>query len=42
MGSEMCIRDRVSSERRGTYVWYRINPEALGALSALLAVPTPA
>lgn len=32
----------VSSERRGTYVWYRINPEALGALSALLAVPTPA
>ena len=28
----------VDSERRGTYVYYRIQPTALGALSALLAV----
>lgn len=28
----------VDSERRGTYVYYWIKPEALGALSALLAV----
>jgi len=28
----------VDSERRGTYVYYWIQPEALGALSALLAV----
>lgn len=28
----------VGCERRGTYVYYWINPEALGALSALLAV----
>ncbi|MCD6638589.1 MAG: metalloregulator ArsR/SmtB family transcription factor [Nocardioides sp.] len=28
----------VDSERRGTYVYYWINPEAIGALSALLAV----
>ena len=32
----------VSCERRGTYVFYWINPEALGALSALLAVSAPA
>lgn len=29
----------VTSERRGTYVWYRIESETLGALSAFLAVP---
>lgn len=28
----------VDSERRGTYVYYWINPEALGTLSTLLAV----
>lgn len=28
----------VGCERRGTYVFYWINPEALGALSTLLAV----
>lgn len=28
----------VDSERRGTYVYYWIKPEAIGALSALLAV----
>ncbi|MCK0110658.1 metalloregulator ArsR/SmtB family transcription factor [Ornithinimicrobium sp. F0845] len=28
----------VDSERRGTYVYYWIQPEALGTLSALLAV----
>lgn len=28
----------VDSERRGTYVYYWINPQAVGALSALLAV----
>lgn len=32
----------VGSERRGTYVYYWINPEALAALSALLAVTEPA
>ncbi|MGO1166510.1 MAG: ArsR/SmtB family transcription factor [Janibacter sp.] len=32
----------VGCERRGTYVYYWINPEALGALSALLAVGVPA
>ena len=32
----------VGSERRGTYVYYWINPEALSALSALLAVTEPA
>lgn len=29
----------VDSERRGTYVFYWIRPEALAALSALLSVP---
>ena len=29
----------VDSERRGTYVFYWIQPEALAALSALLSVP---
>jgi len=28
----------VDSERRGTYVYYWIRPEALAALSALLSV----
>ena len=32
----------VDSERRGTYVYYWINPEALSALSTLLAVTEPA
>ena len=32
----------VDCERRGTYVYYWINPEALGALSTLLAVAPPA
>lgn len=32
----------VTSERRGTYVWYRIEPQTLGALSSFLAVPTTA
>ena len=31
----------VDCERRGTYVYYWINPEALGALSTLLAVTEP-
>lgn len=32
----------VGCERRGTYVYYWINPAALAALSTLLAVQTPA
>ena len=32
----------VDCERRGTYVYYWINPEALEALSALLAITDPA
>ena len=32
----------VDCERRGTYVYYWINPEALEALSALLAITEPA
>lgn len=32
----------VDCERRGTFVYYWINPEALGALSTLLAVTEPA
>ncbi len=31
----------VGCERRGTYVYYWINPEALAALSTLLAVQAP-
>lgn len=31
----------VDCERRGTFVYYWVNPEALGALSALLAVTEP-
>jgi len=35
----------VDAERRGTWVWYRVNPEALRQLGALLVLPgtaTPA
>lgn len=31
----------VDSERRGTFVYYWINPEALSALAALLSTPDP-
>jgi len=31
----------IGSERRGTWVYYRVNPEALGALGSLLQ-PVPA
>lgn len=32
----------VTSERRGTWVYYKTVPERLAALSQLLAVPAPA
>lgn len=32
----------VSSQRRGTWVWYRANREALTALGGLFATPAPA
>lgn len=31
----------VDSERRGTYVYYRIKPDVLAALASLLAVTQP-
>lgn len=32
----------VDSERRGTWVWYRVKPEAFRQLGALLDLPTTA
>jgi ArsR family transcriptional regulator, arsenate/arsenite/antimonite-responsive transcriptional repressor len=32
----------VTSERRGTWIYYRVVPDKLAALSALLQVPAPA
>jgi len=32
----------VESERRGTWVWYRVVPERLEALRGALAAPAPA
>lgn len=37
-GPEATDAGLVDSQRRGTYVYYWIQPEALGALSTLLAV----
>jgi ArsR family transcriptional regulator len=31
----------ISSERRGTWVYYRVNPQVMGRMSAVL-VPAPA
>jgi ArsR family transcriptional regulator len=30
----------IAGDRRGTWVWYRSMPEAMGMLAAVLAVPT--
>ncbi|GGJ96723.1 transcriptional regulator [Pilimelia anulata] len=32
----------IAGERRGTWVWYRVRPDALRQLGALLALATPA